>query len=310
MGCNSSSNTVRPLRPEEKGDEDEAGSKVDGRGDSAVSKVTTDSGVVMDNREIAVLPGAVLGNLTPLTSEDVGEGDAEEAILQQERTLQERPKTREILEELLNQGIIPLGHARAHEAYSIVLDDREGVRRKPPVRLESLKAKKAQSITNIEDIEEKIRLAGDRRMLGQDKLKVRLRMRSAHVRSHAPTSRTQQDEETELTPVEPLQSPPNPNPLVPHSQITRGEAEGGEWMREAAGDGREDIGTALQKESRRVKGGERGETRGQEVSEDSDRKGEVELSQVEELTQDGLFKGSEIESDSNFQHVEDKEMFN
>ncbi|KAL6099776.1 stmnd1 [Pungitius sinensis] len=292
MGCNSSSNTaVRPLRPEEKGDEDEAGSKVDGRGDSAVSKVTTDSGVVMDNRDIAVLPGAVLRNLTPLSSEDVGEGDAEgiteEGITQQESTLQERPKTREILEELLNQGIIPLGHASAHEAYSIVLDDGQGVRRKPPVRLESLKASKAQSVTNIDDIEEKIRLAGDRRTLEQDKLKMRLRMRSAHVRSHAPTSSTEEDEETDLTPVEPLQLPPTPNPLVPHSQITREEAEGGEWVREAVGDGREDINTAVQKGG---KGGERGETTGQGVSEDGDRKGEDEVSQVEELTQDSLFR--------------------
>ncbi|XP_077937775.1 uncharacterized protein stmnd1 [Gasterosteus aculeatus] len=124
MGCNFSSNTVvRTLTPEAKGDEDEAGSKVGVRGDSAVSKVTTESGVVMDNRDIHELPGAVLRNLTPPTSSDVGESDGDgitqDGIPQQESTLQERPQTREILEELLHQSIIPLRQARAHEAYSI-----------------------------------------------------------------------------------------------------------------------------------------------------------------------------------------------
>lgn len=47
------------------------------RGDSAVSKVTTESGVVMDNRDIHELPGAVLRNLTPPTSSDVGESDGD-----------------------------------------------------------------------------------------------------------------------------------------------------------------------------------------------------------------------------------------
>jgi len=48
--------------------QDEAGSEVEGRGDSAVSKGTTDSGVVMDNRDNPVLPGAVPRKLPPLTS--------------------------------------------------------------------------------------------------------------------------------------------------------------------------------------------------------------------------------------------------
>lgn len=39
--------------------QDETGSKHGGRGDSAVSKGTADSGVVMENREILELPGAV-----------------------------------------------------------------------------------------------------------------------------------------------------------------------------------------------------------------------------------------------------------
>ena len=55
--------------------QDETGSKVEGRGDSAVSKGTTDSGVVMEN--VPVLPGAVPRKLPPLTSECVGEGEAD-----------------------------------------------------------------------------------------------------------------------------------------------------------------------------------------------------------------------------------------
>lgn len=47
--------------------QDETGSKLDGRGDSAVSKGTTDSGVVMENVEMPVIPGAVPRKLPPLT---------------------------------------------------------------------------------------------------------------------------------------------------------------------------------------------------------------------------------------------------
>ncbi|XP_051246373.1 stathmin domain-containing protein 1 isoform X1 [Dicentrarchus labrax] len=226
MGCGSSTNTdvVQPLRPEEvNGDEDETGSKLDGRGDSAVSKGTTDSGVVMENREIPVLPGAVPRKLPPLTC--VRESEAAQDGL--------RPKSSEILEELLNQGIIPVGQTRergsgAGEAYSIMLDDTEGVKRRPPARLESLKAKKEQSLPSKEEMEEKIRLAEERRKLKEDELKARLRNKSARVRGPAPTSSTEEDEA--LTLVEPLQSPLTPDPVdpPPSSQIARREAEGGE----------------------------------------------------------------------------------
>ncbi|XP_037649893.1 stathmin domain-containing protein 1 [Sebastes umbrosus] len=323
MGCSSSTNTaVQPMRPE---DEDETGSKVDGRGDSAVSKGTTDSGVVMENRDIPVLPGAVPRKLPPLTSDWVRERDADritrDGLLQQESTLQERPKASEILEELLNQGIIPVGQTReggsgAGEAYSIMLDDGDGVRRRPPARLESLKAKKEQNLPSKEDIEEKIRLAEERRKIKEDELKTRLRAKSARVRGPAPTSSTEDDEDAALTPVEQLQSPVAPDPLdpLPRSQITREAAEGGERVREAGGDGREDMGGADKREGRREKGGGRGDNRGEgaeRLSKDGDGKEEEEeeeLTQVEELKEDQLLTASgELESDSSFQHAEDKE---
>lgn len=55
--------------------QDETGSKLDGRGDSAVSKGTTDSGVVMEHREIPPLPGVVPTKLPPLTSVKENEAD-------------------------------------------------------------------------------------------------------------------------------------------------------------------------------------------------------------------------------------------
>lgn len=55
--------------------QDETGSKVGCRGDSAVSKGTTDSGVVMENGNAPTLPAAVPDKLPPLTSESVIESE-------------------------------------------------------------------------------------------------------------------------------------------------------------------------------------------------------------------------------------------
>uniref|UniRef100_A0A672J0G7 Stathmin domain containing 1 n=1 Tax=Salarias fasciatus TaxID=181472 RepID=A0A672J0G7_SALFA len=136
------------------------------RGDSAVSKGTTDSGVVMENREAPALPGTAN---SPLSKTDVVfNSSAAPGLLQKESAAQERLKSSEILEELLNEGIIPVEPARgtnsrAGEAYSIMLDDSEEVRRRPPARLESLRVKKTQSVHNKEEIDEKMRQVEERR---------------------------------------------------------------------------------------------------------------------------------------------------
>ena len=57
--------------------QNETGSKLGGRGDSAVSKVTTDSGVVMENRGIPVLPEAASDVLPARTSESIGESEVD-----------------------------------------------------------------------------------------------------------------------------------------------------------------------------------------------------------------------------------------
>lgn len=56
--------------------QEETGGKLGSRGDSAVSKGTTDSGVMMENKEIPALPGVVPRQLPPLTSEHAGESQA------------------------------------------------------------------------------------------------------------------------------------------------------------------------------------------------------------------------------------------
>ncbi|CAJ1083503.1 stathmin domain-containing protein 1 [Xyrichtys novacula] len=302
MGCGSSSNTaVTPLTPEEvKRDEDETGSR---RGDSAVSKVTTDSGVVMD------LPGALPKKQPPLMC--VGEG-----LLQQEGAAQEHKTSNEILEELFLQGIIPAGQhreSRAGEAYCIMLNENEGVMRTPPARLESLKTKKAENLPSREEIEEKLRLADERRKSEENELKMRLRSKSAHgVRSPAPFCTPNED--ADLTPVETLLSPltQDTSSSPTHSLIPREAAEGGECVREAAIDGRESKEDVSRGERRDKKGDGNGSVDKRDVFKSREENGdgeeggedEEELTQVEELKEDEIRTASrELEFDSRFKFI-------
>ncbi|KAL3983841.1 transcription regulator BACH [Sarotherodon galilaeus] len=292
MGClNSTITAVQTLTVNE--DEDDTGSKLSGRGDSAVSKGTADSGVVMENR--GDIPGAVPRTLPPLTSESIREN-----VLLRDNEITERQNSHKILEELLNQGIIPKEQhreksSRVGEAYSIMLDDNEGARRRPPARLESLKMKKAQILHTREELEEKIQLAEERRKLKEDKLKMRLRTKSARVRVPATISSTEKDEDASITPVETL--------AAPHpSQVMREAAEGGEWMDGDDNRGCEEEVKKAGKRERREEGGDhRGEAAEREV-ESSEKEEEEEMTQVEEFTASG-----ELECDSSFQHADDKE---
>ncbi|XP_019728652.1 uncharacterized protein stmnd1 [Hippocampus comes] len=176
MGCGSSSTTavVQPLPP---ADENDPGSKCD-RGDSAVSKLTEDSGVVvaatMENGE-PIPDGALPGeaSLKP------------PGLLGKQLLMQERATSRDILEELQNEGIIPMSPSRetaTGKAYTIFLDDSEGIRRRPPARLESLRVKRLPS---KEKMEEKMRLADERRKSREDELTARLRSKSARIQRAA-----------------------------------------------------------------------------------------------------------------------------
>ncbi|XP_077446563.1 uncharacterized protein stmnd1 [Stigmatopora argus] len=166
MGCGSSATpVVQPLRPV---DESDTGTKCN-RGDSAVSKLTEDSGVVVTTVENGqVLPGKALIKPPDLFGWEV--------------PVQERPTSSDILEDLQKEGIIPFSPGRQTsngQAYTIMLDESNAIRRRPPARLDSLKVKR---LPNKEEMEEKMRLADERRKLREDELTARLRSKSARVR--------------------------------------------------------------------------------------------------------------------------------
>lgn len=147
------------------------------RGESAVSKMTTDSGVSLDAREPVVLPGSVPGLLPPLRAQSPGLAQRSE----------DRPESSEILEQLLIQGIIP-AHPKqggSGEAYNIMMDEAGKPRSKPPARLESLKTLKEQEVTRKEDIEMKMRQVEERRKEREEDLKRRMRIKSARPRAAA-----------------------------------------------------------------------------------------------------------------------------
>nr|XP_015829334.2 stathmin domain-containing protein 1 [Nothobranchius furzeri] len=278
MGCGSSSSTeVHPLT---NGTKYEAGSKPCIRGDSAVSKVTTDSGVVMENRDIPVLPAAVPNELPPPSHECIEESEADTATPKAastgENAVQERPKSSEILEELLSQGIIPMGESREKDggaSFSIMLKDTEGVTRRPPARLESLKTQKSESVHSREEIDERMRLVEERRKLLEDERRASLRTKSARVRRCAPISPISEDEESSRSPL---------------PQTPREATEGVEWVRETGAVGREEAGSVGEKVG--IK--------------------EEEVTHVEELKAGGLLTASgELKNDSSFQHEDGEDTF-
>ncbi|XP_072303202.1 stathmin domain-containing protein 1 [Eucyclogobius newberryi] len=260
MGCGSSSSTavVRPLAPENlKGEEDETGSKHSCRGDSAVSKNTNDSGVVMENREVPALPGAVPGKLPPLTPFTVSP-----PLLRRDSQTQDRQKSSEILQELLTQGIIPTDPSRENscavgEAYSIMLNDKERALRRPPARLESLKENKTQLSKEV--IDEKIRLAEERRKLKEEEMKSRLRAKTARVRVPTRSSHTGEEED----PMEQL--------VVP-TQVPQSAGEGTEAERDATSRARQSRNTQQQQQQQQESAdmNERGQNDVVPMTQDSD----------------------------------------
>ncbi|KAA0710319.1 hypothetical protein E1301_Tti018806 [Triplophysa tibetana] len=178
MGCGSSKITVvEPVKPcsgNENEIHDFSVALGGPRGDSAVSKTTTDSGVGFDAGEPTALPGSVPRLLPPLRAQSP-------ALAQQSH---ERPKSSTILEELLTQGIIPAQprQGTSGEAYNILMDVVEKPRSRPPARLESLKTQKEQAVTGKEDIEIKMSQVEKRRKEREEDLKLRLRAKSARPR--------------------------------------------------------------------------------------------------------------------------------
>ncbi|XP_032436223.1 uncharacterized protein stmnd1 [Xiphophorus hellerii] len=316
MGCSSSTGVVVHPLAEASRDEDEAGSKSSGRGDSARSKGTTDSGVMMENRDHLVLPGGLPNKIPPLPSESpmecVAPNDAESDLLQDDVTAQGRPKSMEILEELWSQGIIPVGQIQEKDsgAAYCIMDESRRVTRRLPARLESLKAKKVQSHSR-EEFDEKMRLAEERRKMKQEEMKNRLRTNTSQGRRPAPVSSAEEETDSTLSPVESLHLPAasaaSPASAL-HGQAPRKGALGGEWVKGAEGDSRESPEEKHEGEKTRQGREEMGEE-----GDHLERGGmeEEELTPVEELRPGELLDSlEELESDSSFQRAEDKdEMF-
>ncbi|XP_055076252.2 stathmin domain-containing protein 1 [Misgurnus anguillicaudatus] len=199
MGCGSSKITVvEPVKPCSGNEINTVEFAVGSRGDSAVSKMTTDSGVGLDTADPTHLPGSVPRLLPPLRAQSPG--------LAQQR--QERPESSAILEQLLYQGIIPAQprQGTSGEAYNILMDDGEKPRSRPPARLESLKIRKEQEVTRKEDIEMKMSQVEKRKKEREEDLKHRLRSKSARPRVSAPVNAE------EHNPLEPLYSEQLPVP--------------------------------------------------------------------------------------------------
>uniref|UniRef100_A0A1A7XLE6 Stathmin domain containing 1 n=1 Tax=Iconisemion striatum TaxID=60296 RepID=A0A1A7XLE6_9TELE len=235
----------------------------------------------MESRDIPVLPAAVPNELPPSSPESNKESEADtitpKAASPGENAVQERPKSSEILEELLSQGIIPMGESRENgggASFSIMLQETEGVTRRPPARLESLKAQKSQSLHSREEMDERMRLVEERRKLLVDERRASLRTKSARVRRRAPISPISEAEESSRSPL---------------PQIPREAPDGGERVRETGGDGREEA---------------------RSVGETADVKEEEEVTHVEELKAGELLSVSgDLESDSSFQQEDREDIF-
>ncbi|XP_052012237.1 stathmin domain-containing protein 1 [Apodemus sylvaticus] len=89
----------------------------------------------------------------------------------------ERPKSSDILEELIVQGIIQSRSKvfRNGESYDVMVDATEKPLRKPPARLKKLQVKKEVKDFTIQDIEEKMQAAEERRKTKKEEIRKRLR---------------------------------------------------------------------------------------------------------------------------------------
>ncbi|TSK31347.1 Stathmin domain-containing protein 1 [Bagarius yarrelli] len=214
MGCGSSRITV--VEPAKSGGPDTTteieplhGSP---RGDSAISKNTTDSGVGLETGDASVPPRTVSRILLPLRAQSPG--------LNQES---QRPESSVILEQLLSQGIIPAQNrvAASGEAYNIMLAEGEVPKKRPPPRLESLKIRKEQEVTRKEDLDEKMRQVEERRKIREEELRNRLRVKSARPRGAA------------LANFEKEMEPEVESPLSPHIPTTAKDPDMGSSGEEA-----------------------------------------------------------------------------
>ncbi|CAO2595925.1 Stathmin domain-containing protein 1 [Lemmus lemmus] len=150
--------------------------------EAAWSKDTVDNGENLNQQmQMGSLPGTIPESSPPpskingrVNSDPVANGIINKPQLLESR---ERPKSSDILEELIVQGIIQSRSKvlRNGESYDVMVDTTEKPLRKPPARLKKLKVKKEVKDFTIQDIEEKMQAAEERRRTKKEEIRKRLR---------------------------------------------------------------------------------------------------------------------------------------
>ncbi|XP_057644008.1 stathmin domain-containing protein 1 [Chionomys nivalis] len=150
--------------------------------EAAWPKDTEDNAENLDQQtQMGSLPGTIPES-SPPPSEINGRVNSDpvaNAIINKPQLLEsrERPKSSDILEELIVQGIIQSRSKvfRDGESYDVMVDTTEKSLRKPPARLKKLKVKKEVKDFTIQDIEEKMQAAEERRKTKKEEIRKRLR---------------------------------------------------------------------------------------------------------------------------------------
>ncbi|XP_055510488.1 stathmin domain-containing protein 1-like [Leucoraja erinacea] len=164
----------------------------------------------ISEEELITLPGAVQQSLPPLRKTNgtvLRNGFNDDLALTASSLLKkngpineirERPRSAEILQELLVQGILNQSHNEDwHEVHTILFDVKstEGVLKKLPSRLDKLRIETTkQDNVTIEEIENKMMTTDDRRKMKEVKLKERLNKFNSSVL-------TMDGQSTEMPPV-------------------------------------------------------------------------------------------------------------
>ncbi|XP_072460021.1 stathmin domain-containing protein 1 [Notamacropus eugenii] len=150
--------------------------------ESARSKIVMDSSFGLEDGVLTgSLPGTILENSPSLNerNEEVNTEPIINGLIGTSQHLQsrERPKSSDILEELIIQGIIQSQSKvfRNGESYNVMVTTDEKPLRKPPARLEKLKTKRETNGFTIKNIEEKMKAADERRKVKGEEMKKRLR---------------------------------------------------------------------------------------------------------------------------------------
>ncbi|KAM9095407.1 stathmin domain-containing protein 1 [Sarcophilus harrisii] len=136
---------------------------------------------IEDDVLMGSLPGTIPEN-SPSLDERNKEVNTEPVIngligTSQQLQNRERPKSSDILEELIIQGIIQSQSKvfRNGESYNVMVNTDEKPLRKPPARLEKLKTQRETNGFTIKNIEDKMKAADERKKVKGEEMKKRLR---------------------------------------------------------------------------------------------------------------------------------------